>query len=140
MDATIFDRLRALGLPTGDHAVFGSGPLLIRGIIDDVEDLDIISRGAAWAFAQTLGPILCLEPYGVDIVDLDNGLITIGTTWGIGTFDLDDLIETADIIAEIPFVRLEHVEAYKRIGGRPKDAEHLARLRAWQNRPNEQSM
>ena len=39
MDARIFDRLRELELPEQDYAVFGSAPLLIRGIIDSVDDL-----------------------------------------------------------------------------------------------------
>ena len=127
----IFDRLRPLSLPNDDYAVFGSAPLLVRGIIEEVDDLDILSRGAAWEHAQTLAPVVPLEPYGVDIVSIDDGLITIGTTWGIGDFDVDELIDTAEMIDGIPFVLLEHVESYKRTAGRPKDLEHLARLEAW---------
>lgn len=37
-----------LGLATGDHALFGSGPLLARGWIDDASDPDVIARGAAY--------------------------------------------------------------------------------------------
>ena len=131
MNASIFDRLKELDLPAGDYAVFGSAPLLIRGIIDEVDDLDIISRGAAWDYAQTLAPVTVLEPYGIDIVDIDDGLITIGTTWGIGEFDLDELIDTADVIDDMQFVRLEHVEMYKQVGGRQKDLDHLEALRQW---------
>ncbi len=38
----LFDRLRTLSLPEGSFAVFGSGPLAIRGLIDEIGDLDII--------------------------------------------------------------------------------------------------
>ena len=133
MDGAIFERLKELNLPAGDYAVFGSAPLLIRGIIDDVDDLDIISRGSTWVYAQTLAPVTVLEPYGIDIVDIDDGLITIGTTWGIGEFDLDELIDTAEVIDDIPFVRLRYVEEYKRVGGRPKDLDHLERLDRWRS-------
>ena len=36
------------------------------------------------------------------------------------------MIDTAEIIDGLPFVRLEHVIAYKQIAGRPKDLQHLA--------------
>ena len=54
----IFERLRGLDLPARDHAVFGSAPLLIRGIIDTVDDLDILSRGSAWERACSAELIL----------------------------------------------------------------------------------
>ena len=52
--------------------------------------------------------------------------LSIHTEWAIGDFDVDELIDTAEVIDGIPFVRLEHVVAYKRIASRDKDVEHLA--------------
>lgn len=127
--AHLFGRLRSLDLPPGDYAVFGSGPLLVRGIVDRAGDLDVICRGAAWEAAQRLGP--AAEQDGVPVVSLFGGAVTLGTRWAIGGFDIAHLIETAEVIDGIPFVRLEHVVAYKRLANRPKDREHLRLLEEW---------
>ena len=46
-----------LDLPRSDFALFGSGPLLLRGWIDDVGDLDVFARGAAWDKAARRGNV-----------------------------------------------------------------------------------
>ena len=63
---------------------------------------------------------------GVEIVEVFDGALTFGTEWAIGDPDVDLLIDTAETIDGLPFVRLEHVAAYKRIANRPKDRAHLA--------------
>jgi hypothetical protein len=118
-------RLLSLRLPRGDWALFGSGPLLLRGWIDDVGDLDVICRGAAWEHARAIGDLGVLQPDGVEIVDIDGGAITIGTSWRYGDITVSDLIDDAEEIEGIPCVRLEHIVAYKRIAGRSKDRVHL---------------
>lgn len=123
-------RLKDLDLPAGHYAVFGSGPLLVRGIIDDANDIDVICRGAAWEKARALGRTEYLEKYDVTIVSLDDGRLTFGTRWAIGDFDTDELIDSSEIINDLPFVRLEHVVAYKEIADRRKDRDHIAALRA----------
>jgi hypothetical protein len=70
-----------------------------------------------------------LKDYDLEIVSLADGQLTFGTRWGIGDFDTDVLIDTAEIVDDLPFVRLEHVAAYKRVSGRPKDREHLGAMR-----------
>ncbi len=122
----LFDLLRSLELLVADYAVFGSGPLIIRGVIEPANDLDVISRGAAWARAVEMGTLV--EERGVTIASLFDGAITIGTEWAIGDFDVDALIDTAEMIEELPFVRLEHVVEYKEIARRPKDIAHLQAL------------
>ncbi|MBK5267417.1 MAG: hypothetical protein JJE47_08265 [Acidimicrobiia bacterium] len=130
--ADLFEALRSLDLPPGDFAVFGSGPLIIRGIIDGTNDLDVISRGPAWERACVVGEVEFVEEYGVDIVQCFDHAITIGRSWGYGEFDINQLIDTAETIDGLPFVQLEHVIAYKQIAGRPKDLDHLRRLKAFE--------
>mgnify|MGYP001823764143 FL=1 len=127
----LFDLLRDLELPIGDYAIFGSGPLIVRGIIGASNDLDVVCRGAAWERAQELGPLAYLPEHDVNVVSLDGGALTFGTRWAIGDFDVDDLIDTAEIIDGLPFARLDHVIAYKKIAGRPKDIEHLRLVAAY---------
>ena len=121
----LISRLRGLGLPAGDWALHGSGPLLLRGWIDEVGDLDVVCRGAAWDRALEVGEATILEPDAVDIVAVDGGAITIGRSWRYGDTPIDTYIDTAEEIDGIPCVRLEHIVAYKRLAARPKDLEHL---------------
>lgn len=124
----VLGRLRALALPEGDYAVFGSGPLLVRRIIDVVSDLDVLCRGDAWLAARDMSTASRVEE-GVGTVSV--GPISFGTTWGLGNFDVDLLIDEAEIIDGLPFVRLEHVIAYKQVAARPKDLLHLRLIADW---------
>jgi hypothetical protein len=56
------------------------------------------------------------------------GAISFGTCWGIGTFDIDELINTSEMIDELPFVRLEYVVRYKTIRASATDMNHLQAL------------
>jgi hypothetical protein len=50
---SFFGTLRALDLPTTGYAVFGSGPLAVCGLIEEVHDLDVVARGAAWELSRS---------------------------------------------------------------------------------------
>lgn len=111
-----------MALPEGSYAVFGSGPLAVRGLIDEVGDLDIIVRDATWNQVKDLGEIIM---YGDDqTVDLGNGL-TFGRSSAYGDFNIGQLIEEAELIDGLPFVQLEAVVEFKRLANRPKDLRHL---------------
>ena len=82
-------RMKSLALPVGNYAVFGSGPLIARGIIAAANDLDVISQGAAWDRACELRGLVFLEERNVDVVNFDDGAITVGTSWAYGDVDTD---------------------------------------------------
>ncbi len=92
----LLDKVHQLRLPVGDFAIFGSGPLLVRGIIDHVGDIDILCRGDAWSAASSIGELVYLDEYDVEIISIDDGLITFGRSWGYGDFDVDELIDSAE--------------------------------------------
>ncbi len=125
---SLFDRVKSLKLPEGDFAIFGSGPLIVREIVPASNDLDIICRGRAWDYIRGVGEAEYLTEYNVDIVTMFDGSLTFGNKWGIGAFDTDELIDNAEIIDGLPFVRLEYVAKYKKISKRPKDLQHLQAL------------
>jgi hypothetical protein len=120
----LFAKLRRLYLPTEDYAVFGSGPLVIRGLIDEARDLDVVARGATWEQVTGLGTVR-EAPGGDPVVRLEGGTIEIFGGW-LG-WGVEGIIDRAEVIACLPFARLEDVLAFKRSYGRPKDIEH-ARL------------
>ncbi len=127
----MFDRVKNLNLPNGDFAIFGSGPLIIRGLITASNDLDIVCRGNAWNEVKAIGRQDYLSKYDVTVVTLCDGRLSFGKEWGIGKFDIDELIDSAEEIEGLPFVRLEHVARYKKISKRPKDLKHLEALEAY---------
>ncbi len=128
MDIPLFDQLRQLNLPPRGYAVFGSGPLAIRGIIPLTHDLDVICREEVWKTVSQIGSVEYLPEYDVSVVTMADGALTFGTKWGIGNFDIDELIATAEIIDALPFVRVEHVIGYKNIRASEKDLLHLDAL------------
>lgn len=125
----LFSSVKRLKLPQGDFAVFGSGPLIIRGIIPATNDLDIICRGAAWEEVKNIGTLQYNDDYDVEIVTLFSGRVTFGNKWGIAEFDVDVLIDGAEYIDELPFVQLRHVVAYKTQRASAKDMLHIESLR-----------
>lgn len=129
---SLFDSVKNLNLPVSDFAIFGSGPLIVRGIIPASNDLDIICRGQAWETVKAIGELEYLSKYDVTVVTMCGGRLTFGTKWAIGEFDIDELIDGAEEIDGLPFVRLEHVTNYKEISKRPKDLAHIEALKAYQ--------
>jgi hypothetical protein len=125
---SLFECLKSIKLPEGDFAIFGSGPLIVREIVRASNDLDIICRGRAWDYIRGVGEPEYLTEYNVDIVTMFDGSLTFGNKWGIGAFDTDELIDNAELIDGLPFVRLEYVAKYKKISKRPKDLQHLEAL------------
>jgi len=133
---TAFDLLKSLDLPDADYAVFGSGPLLVRGIIEDAHDIDVIARGKAWTRALEQGELTYLPEEDITIVGFFDGDLSVGTSWAFGDVDIDHLIDTAEEFDGVPFVRIEHVIAYKQVADRDKDHDHLRRIAEWsQTRP-----
>ena len=86
----LFNVLKRLDLPKYDFAVFGSGPLIVRGIIAATNDLDIICRGAAWTKVKKIGTLQYNDDYDAEIVTFHDGQMTFGNSWGIGSFDVEE--------------------------------------------------
>lgn len=135
MTIPLFEQLRQLNLSPQAYAVFGSGPLAIRGLIPLTHDLDVICREEVWNVVSQIGSVEYLSEYDVSVVTMADGALTFGTKWGIGNFDIDELIATAEIIDELPFVRAKHVIAYKKIRSSEKDLLHLAALDGLNQQP-----
>jgi len=118
-------QLLALRLAPADFAVFGSGPLLALGIRDAVSDLDIVARGAAWTKAVTYGqPVTAPSGHG-RMVELAGGSLQIFDAWTSPDWNVDELIDNADLVAGIRFVAVADVVRWKRSAHRPKDVADL---------------
>jgi hypothetical protein len=93
-------------LPDGDYAIFGSAPLMVLGVIESVNDLDVIIRPSKWPFAGK-------GEYRTDEIEFfDN--------WP--GFDIDDLIDNYTFEHKgFLFVSPNQVIKYKRNLKRDKD-------------------
>ncbi|MGW2049112.1 hypothetical protein ACWCPF_28575 [Streptomyces sp. NPDC001858] len=130
-----FQQLETLGLATEDFVVAGSAPLFIHGLRDQVTDLDIVARGAAWNHAVSRSRSLSLPgprhaPYGdVLSVHFFGSRIEVLNAWFpflLGT--VDDLIRAAEDYQGINFLTLHDTLRWKRHLGRPKDREDVRRI------------
>ena len=124
----LFERLRALALPPDDYVIFGSGPLVVRGVIEATNDLDILCRGTAWEAVCALAPPKYVPQWDVELVSLYDDRLTFGTTWAIGEVGVDEVIDSAETIDGLPFANLAYVVEYKKKSARPKDLAHLEAL------------
>jgi hypothetical protein len=121
----LIEKLKQLDLPAKDFAIFGSGPLWVRGIRTS-KDLDIIARGAAWEKAKKLGTVGINDRDGTEKVTLANGQIEVYQSWYPGEWNIDALIDSTDSVEGLPFVKLEHVLEWKQRLGREKDVRDVA--------------
>jgi hypothetical protein len=115
--------IRRLELPPNDYVLFGSVPLLVHGLIEYVNDIDILARGSAWEYAQTLAKAE-LAPMGEWRVSL--GDIEIYNAW-LG-MDVEAIISRAVLINTLPYADLRDVLTFKQKLNRPKDTEHIRRI------------
>lgn len=63
-----------------------------------------------------------------EVVSLFDGLIEIYGGWSPGEWDIDELIETAEIVRETRYVTLENVFRWKKLANRPKDLTDIKNL------------
>jgi len=119
----LFKRARALNLPIGEYAIFGGGPLGIRNL-REIHDIDIIVTDNIYNQYK--------DKKGWEIRDTenDNGLaneelaIEMWKDWGNG-WDINKVIEEAEIIEGLSFVRLEWLLQWKKFLNREKDLKDI---------------
>jgi hypothetical protein len=119
-------KVHSLKLPVNDYVLFGSLPLLAHGLIDRVNDIDILAKGKAWQHAQILSPAE-LAPMGEWRVTLET--IEIYNAW-LG-MNIDAIIARAKVIEGLPYADLRDVLEFKQKLNRPKDVEHIKRIQAY---------
>jgi len=121
----MFKELISLNLPPEDYAIFGSGPLEERHIREVTHDLDIIARGKAWEKVKKLGQTQIPPSENGEMVILFDGDIEIYNKWISDSWDIDMLINTAEIYEGVRVVTTDQVEIYKKTLHRGKDIKDL---------------
>lgn len=118
--------LKKLNLPQGQYAIFGSGPLAIRNIRDS-HDIDIIViKELREVLIEKYKNRVQEDPYSIKI-----GNIEIFYDWMSLTDKVPEMINTAEIIDELPFVQLKFVIEWKKLMGRDKDKKDIELIKKY---------
>lgn len=119
----LLTKLKKINLPKNEYAVFGSGPLAIRNLLES-NDIDIIVTTSLFKklTKENLKNISYTKNGDKKIVIDD---IEIFNTWQDLDIDTDTLIIDSEIIEEYPFVKLEYVIEWKKNRQLEKDLKDL---------------
>ncbi len=112
------EELKKLKLPKDQFAIFGSGPLAVRGLRDN-EDLDILVKHKLWEQLVKSHP-----PATLDMKSLTIGKIEIYHDWP-GFKEPEKLVDNADVIDQFRFVKMNAVLKWKKSFNRPKDKDDI---------------
>lgn len=119
----LFDQVKKLNLPIGKYALFGSAPMAIREI-RDCRDIDVIVTQDLWDECSKKPEYkLTRDENGLDC--LVSGNVELWNVWSPGEWDLNKIINEAEVIDGLPFVKLEYVVAWKKIYNREKDLNDI---------------
>jgi len=101
-----------------DFAVFGSGPLAVRNL-REARDIDIIVRPCIFEKLKQK-----YKPDNRGYICINN--IEIAQDWQPWFSDVNVLIDSADIINGIRYVKLQYVLEWKKAFNREKDKKDIA--------------
>ena len=124
-NADLFQKVKDLNLPIGEYALFGSAPMGIRGL-KECSDVDLLVTDGIWKKYDGQ-PGWEYKYLDDNRVALENKAISIemATSWWPGEWDCQKIIQEAEIINGLPFVRLETVLKWKKIVAREKDLKDV---------------
>ncbi len=124
--------VRTLKLPPGSYALFGSAPILVRGLREASNDLDLIIRPETWG-ELAVRPELTRKTHesGREYLEWEGHNIELYPFWQPGEWGIAKLIDDAELIDGLPYVRLETVLAWKQRLARPKDVRDIALIEAF---------
>lgn len=111
------NKIKELELNKKDYAIFGSGPLAIRDIVEP-NDLDVLIKKDKYPFKENPKIIGNIE-FSFNWPNIDN---------------INKLINDSEIIQGHPFVKLEYVKIYKNKMNRYKDKLHLKKIKEYEDK------
>lgn len=121
----LLGELKELNLDPDKFAVFGSGPLAIRGARDS-NDIDIIVKQDVWDELIKEYPLT--DKYG-GIIEIRE--IEVYKDWKPWFDDVNALIDDADIFEGIRFVKLKYVLKWKEEFSREKDKKDIPLIKEY---------
>ena len=131
----LFKKLKEMNLPKGKFVIFGSGPMGIRGLKES-HDLDVIVTEDIFndfkKRSDFKGFKLDKKKSGNEYLEKDG--IELYENWHPGDWDINKLIQEAEIIDDLPFVKLEDVLKWKKLKMREKDIKDIELIEDYFNK------
>jgi hypothetical protein len=124
----LVELMARLDLDRRDFVIFGSGPLFAHGLRQNISDLDIVARGAVWQRVSEHGLPATGTVNGAPLALFWDGKVQFSQGWISDNWDVDTLIDSAEIIHGLPFARLVDVLKYKQALRRPKDLQDIGHI------------
>lgn len=132
MTQEILEQVRGLHLPLGSYALFGSGPLGVRGL-REMNDADIIvTREVFDTLRSSLDWTYECKANGSEC--LHRGDVEMFYGWAPGEWNVKKLITEAEIIEGLPFVKLEEVKHWKQMRNSKKDKMDLELIATYESK------
>lgn len=114
------EELKKLNLPEDEYAIFGSGPMAIRGVRES-NDIDVIALPELFEELVKKCGEEKIKRGLYSQRSLQLGDIEIWEGWAPGEWNIEKLIKEADVFYGVRFIRLEEVLKWKKLMGREKD-------------------
>jgi len=116
------EELKKLKLPKNKYAVFGSGPLAIRGLREN-KDIDIIVKKDLWNELE--------KKYKKNTINsIKVGNIEFYRDWNPWIKELDLLINDSNIINGIRYVKIKYVLEWKEKRNEEKDKKDIKLIKS----------
>lgn len=110
-------KFEKLDIPTNEYAIFGSGPMGVRGL-REISDLDVVVKNDFYN--------ILLKKYKEtkpDCITIDR--IEIYPAWNSKIDNPEIVIDRAETIENFKFIRLEDLMTWKKGMNRQKDLEDI---------------
>lgn len=121
----IFEKVKSINLPLGQYCVVGSGPLGAHGL-REVNDVDISVTPSLYKALKDKGWQIKHYPNGDEYLSFDCFEACVGFSWKNYHPDPMDQIKEAEIVNDVPFLRLQELVKWKKEFGREKDLKDIA--------------
>ncbi len=129
----LLEKLKELNLPEDEFAIFGGGPLGIRGL-RKINDLDLVVLPGLWEELAQKYPVeetnFGGKAYRAHLTDDIEAVSK--PSFG---YDAKEVIENADVIGGIRFVNLKTTIEWKKKMGRKKDLEDIRLIEDYLRKP-----
>ncbi len=132
----LFRNLKSLNLPIDEYAIFGSGPIGIRNL-REMHDIDIIVTKKLYnkylCNPDWKKKSICENNEYFEGLKNDQLKIEMWKDWYTG-WDINELIQEAETIDSMPFIKLDYVIKWKKFWRTEKDLKDVEIIKEFQKK------
>lgn len=123
----IFEEVKSLNFPIGEYLIAGSGPMAAHGI-RDYKDIDILASEKLYEdLKKSKWEICLLDGVGGKREVLKYEKFEVGKNLWVNSYNpnTEEILKSAEIINDVPFLPLSELIKYKKALGREKDLRDI---------------